>query len=535
MCTKLIHHPMIDVRTPLNPNGRDELWALIGHVMTSSPMFLPDTIFHEVQGVCPPFKDMATAGNAADFISLMPSVGLMMRGSELPFHGKWAIVLPPFLAKAFMDVDTEDAAELALVGCKVLQDFDAQTAQGECGPVEESKEGDPDSSEGPTPAQSQCMTVAFCYVIQFLYLIVVGHLSGHPPEVLMILQATDWAAQMMANKLGALSGTLGSVEGSSLGSHMGSTPNSAFHWQQVGAAISCFTTAVDKHALAQAASTEKEHMSKGHANKLPEWIQKMVINALEPIADGTTDDDGDPVTDHTTFVASYQQFLDQPSSGATKQFLNHYLNDKKMLQHQHPTLDMCCLVLRQSPVDGSYEAMLSMEAASLHLKLAEGFGLSAADVAKVTKILLMALTSMDVLTKMCAVFSMLLALTLGEKAPATTAFLEQCNDFHDNKESYWMRATVDTTFPLQVAIYLDQCFQLYLSDCVHAETPDEVDEKWLSFHSMWKEIMLGTFQVQHVPSSLLDQLQSLPSGHDKCHGHPQGDVYDDDDMSPLQA
>ena len=72
---------MIDVRTPLNPNGRDELWALIGHGATSLPVFLPDTIFREVQGARPPFKDMATAGNAADFISLMPSVGPMMRGS----------------------------------------------------------------------------------------------------------------------------------------------------------------------------------------------------------------------------------------------------------------------------------------------------------------------------------------------------------------------------------------------------------------------------------------------------------------------
>ena len=36
---------------------------------------------------------------------------------------------------------------------------------------------------------------------------------------------------------------------------------------------------------------------------------------------------------------------------------------------------------------------------------------------------------------------------------------------------------------------------------MHALSPDDVNEKWLSFHSMWKEIMLGTFQVQNVPSS----------------------------------
>ena len=63
-----------------------------------------------------------------------------------------------------------------------------------------------------------------------------------------------------------------------------------------------------------------------------------------------------------------------------------------------------------------------------------------------------------------------------------------------------------------------------------------MDKKWLSCHSMQKEIMLGTFQVQHVPTSLLDQLPALPSRHDKHHGHhPQGEVYDNDDASPVQV
>ena len=67
----------------------------------------------------------------------------MMRGLEPPFHGKRAIVLPPFLAKAFMDADMEDAAELVMVGCKILQDFDTQMVWGKCGAVEKSKDGDP--------------------------------------------------------------------------------------------------------------------------------------------------------------------------------------------------------------------------------------------------------------------------------------------------------------------------------------------------------------------------------------------------------
>ena len=160
----------------------------------------------------------------------------------------------------------------------------------------------------------------------------------------------------------------------------------------------------------------------------------------------------------------------------------------------------------------SSHTMLSMEATGLHLKSAKGFGLSDADVAKATKVILLAPQSMDMLAKMCTVFTMLLALTFGEKAPMTTTFLDQCNYFHNKDDLYWMRAAADPTFPLQVVVYLDWSFQLYLGDCVHASSPDDINKKWLSFHSMWKEIMLGTFQVQNVPSSLLDQLHTQQSG-----------------------
>ena len=172
----------------------------------------------------------------------------------------------------------------------------------------------------------------------------------------------------------------------------------------------------------------------------------------------------------------------------------------------------------------SSHTMSSMDAAGLHLKSAEGFSLSDADVAKVTKVILLAPQFMDMLAKMCAVFAMLLALTFGKKAPVTTTFLDQCHNFRDNEDWYQMWAAADPTFPLQVAVYLDWSFQLYLGNCVHATSPDNVDEKWLSFQSMRKEIMLGTFQVQNVPSSLLDQLHTQPS---RPGGKRRGALWDD--------
>ena len=95
-----------------------------------------------------------------------------------------------------------------------------------------------------------------------------------------------------------------------------------------------------------------------------------------------------------------------------------------MLQHQYSPVDMCRSVFWEHLLDGHHEArglqhacMLppgkfphNVETASLHLKSAKGFGLLDADVAKATKVILLALQSMDMLAKMCTVFAMLLAL-----------------------------------------------------------------------------------------------------------------------------
>ena len=126
---KLVHHPMIDMITPLNPNGR-----LMG--MSCGPLLVmvlplcqcscwtPSSV--RFRACAPPSWTWPQQASSQISLASCPPVGLMMRGLELPFHHKRPIVLPPSLAKAFMDVDMEDVAELAMVGCKVLQDFDAQ-------------------------------------------------------------------------------------------------------------------------------------------------------------------------------------------------------------------------------------------------------------------------------------------------------------------------------------------------------------------------------------------------------------------------
>ena len=161
--------------------------------------------------------------------------------------------------------------------------------------------------------------------------------------------------------------------------------------------------AVDKHAEAQALSNDKEWMSKSRASKMPVWIRTMVMNASKLIPNGMTNDNGDPITDHATFVVSYLQFLKQPSSRATKQFLDHYLNDKKCCSINVPL--STCVALYSGSICwmgimkpeafsmlacyhlASSHTMSSMDTAGLHLKAAKCFGLSDADVAKATKVI----------------------------------------------------------------------------------------------------------------------------------------------------
>ena len=197
----------------------------------------------------------------------------------------------------------------------------------------------------------------------------------------------------------------------------------------------------------------------------------MVINTSEPILDGTTDDNGDPVTDHTMFMASYQQFLDQPSLGATKQFLNHYLNDKKCCSANIPLSTCVALylgslqwmgVMKPEAFSmlscyhlGNLHVMSSMEAARLAPKIGQGVWALCSRCSEGNKNPL-AGTNLDghPHQDVCCFFHVTGTDSRGE-GPGHDSLLEQCNDFHNNEELYWMRAMANATFPLQVAEYLD--------------------------------------------------------------------------------
>jgi len=54
----------------------------------------------------------------------------LQEDESLTFKGKCMVVLPPFLAKALMDADMEDAVTLMMVACKTLCQFDTMEDGG---------------------------------------------------------------------------------------------------------------------------------------------------------------------------------------------------------------------------------------------------------------------------------------------------------------------------------------------------------------------------------------------------------------------
>jgi len=128
----ILHHFHVDVRTPLNPDRSGEAWALVGNGTGASPVAIPATIWDAVEGIMPPFTKMCAVKNAEDFAALgPPSSKELQEGPNLQFGGKRMIVLPPFLTKVLMEVDSDNAITLLVAPCKVLCDFDLVAVEAE--------------------------------------------------------------------------------------------------------------------------------------------------------------------------------------------------------------------------------------------------------------------------------------------------------------------------------------------------------------------------------------------------------------------
>jgi hypothetical protein len=111
-------------------------------------------------GATPTFDEIIGSGTLEELKNLKPASNTKLTAHpELLFKGKKGVVIPPFLTKILMDVDSEDPFVLLKACCKVLKDFDETPEM-----VEAMDEDEDDAGEQPVSA-----TMTFFHVVQFLY------------------------------------------------------------------------------------------------------------------------------------------------------------------------------------------------------------------------------------------------------------------------------------------------------------------------------------------------------------------------------
>jgi len=112
---KTIHHFKMDAKTLLNSSHLDEALALIGcGALAFTVEVSQRLLFGRVLRVTPSFKKMCAMKNLNEFALLtVATMAELKDDPTLNFQGKHIMVLPPFLAKALMDADMEDAAALS--------------------------------------------------------------------------------------------------------------------------------------------------------------------------------------------------------------------------------------------------------------------------------------------------------------------------------------------------------------------------------------------------------------------------------------
>ena len=112
---KILHHFHEDARSPLRPKASGALWAITGHRASAQTVGIwQDASWKNVHKPTPSFAAMAAAESTAALRALPTN-----SGEE--FEGMSAIAIPPFLAAALMDAESEDAAELCMAAIQAIQ------------------------------------------------------------------------------------------------------------------------------------------------------------------------------------------------------------------------------------------------------------------------------------------------------------------------------------------------------------------------------------------------------------------------------
>jgi hypothetical protein len=155
---------------------------------------------------------------------------------------------------------------------------------------------------------------------------------------------------------------------------------------------------------------------------------------------------------------------------------------------------------------------IANDAAAMHLHMAKGVGLNDDGIRKATKVVLLAPPSIDVLGKQVGVFSVLCTALFGQQSDVVTELGAIIQHITKHEIVYQNMQSADKLFATRFTCLIDHKVQLYLGDCLNAQSPDEVSTTMLSFAEVQCKVLEGMFESKLIPSVVHQQISHADTG-----------------------
>jgi hypothetical protein len=536
----LIHQFKHDLNQPLNPQGTDELWTLVGTEAHVVVLKVPAAAFASVEALVPEWSDLEAAGDKATLLALQPSAATP---TNPKINTRRIKIIPPFLAKALMDTGLDDAAELCIWTIKALKDFETARTATSPGAAAAAAAATAATTAAGTAAAGTAPAVAapsgptaisiFRDVAYYFWLVATSTVQTADLRVNMSSpRATAWISSNQLRVFGA-----SSVPGFQPPAGMPPVGNDAHltsTLHQLDGTLGKLAAETELAQTSKERATNEKDRAITKFGHLPSWTKTMILRASEDPPADAIDANGDPLTWRLVPVETYADILKLTTVGSCKLSLDHLLNDNMQCATNIP-MSTCQAIhtgtLRWSnpdvpqafslfacPYAGAMNngAAIDQEAQELLLKATEGKGLSDQDVQKATKILLYAPRDIDVAARMISVFACLLQCMFGETAAVVLAVNGWMPHIRANQLAYDNLTRGDILFPTKMCWLIDKSIQLYLGVCANATRTSLVSNGIICFDQAQQQIVLGTFTMHAVPPILSKQIirprLPLPSG-----------------------
>lgn len=346
---KIVHQFRYDRRSPANPTGSNSLWALVGCGAMAYPVQLDMRLLNSCSGLAPTYAELSGASNA-EAVKALTHPARESRNTP-KFEGKKMVVIPHFLVAPLIDANTEDAAELLVVLCRALADFDATHPEGV-------SEVPADDEGGDAVTKTVNAKTTFGFLAEYLYLVAKELIKGHDLPILTMALPQTWALKLHQDRKVGLTATAPTPAAPAppTGGGGGGDVNLAAALQRNAEELKRSNDRNEKKDSDDKA--KKEGVKRLHPIAL-----KTILNASEPLPADAMNENGDALTERNEPVDTYLRLLQQPSTGDARMEMMHHFNVQKQ----------CNIDLPLSTVTAVHTGRLLWE----NLELPEAFSLSA--------------------------------------------------------------------------------------------------------------------------------------------------------------